>query len=101
MRITGWYIRLERHDARANRHRHYSLYFGLTLWHPRGTLVPRWGRVPGFGSHTGYTRTGAPQGRHPAPEKGFQTRKYMAFKRRQQLGRFGLVSPWRDCVISR
>ena len=62
MRITGWYVRLERHDPEANRHRHYSLYFEPTLWHPRGALVLRWGRVSGFGSHSGYTRTGAPRG---------------------------------------
>ena len=62
MRITGWYVRLERHDPAANRHRHYSLYFEPTLWHPTGALVLRWGRVPGFGNRTGYTRTGAPRG---------------------------------------
>ena len=69
MRITGWYVRLEWHDPADNRHRHYSLYFEPTLWHPTGALVLRWGRVSGFGSHTGYTRTGAPQGLAAAPAR--------------------------------
>ena len=69
MRITGGYVRLERHDPAANRHRHYSLYFEPTLWHPRGALVQRWGRVSGFGKRTGYTRTGAPRGLAAAPAR--------------------------------
>ena len=69
MRITGWYVRLEWHDPTDNRHRHYSLYFEPTLWYPRGALVLRWGRVSGFGSHTGYTRTGAPRGLAAAPAR--------------------------------
>ena len=69
MRITGGYVRLERHDPAANRHRHYSLSFEPTLWHPRGALVQRWGRVSGFGNRTGYTRTGAPRGLAAAPAR--------------------------------
>ena len=82
MRITGWYIRLERHDPAANRHRHYSLYFEPTLWHPAGALVLRWGRVSGFGRHTGYTRTGAPQGL-PDPQARAVARKLISTKQRR------------------
>ena len=74
LRITGGYVRLERHDPAANRHRHYSLYFEPTLWHPRGALVLRWGRVSGFGNRTGYTRTGAPRGLDAAPARAAATR---------------------------
>ena len=82
MRITGWYVRLEWHDPADNRHRHYSLYFEPTLWHPRGALVLRWGRVSGFGKHTGYTRTGAPQGLAAAPARAAAQKLITAKQRR-------------------
>ncbi len=82
MHITGWYVRLERHDPAANRHRHYSLYFEPTLWYPTGALVQRWGRVSGFGRHSGYTRTGAPRGL-PAPQARAAARKLITAKQRR------------------
>ena len=33
MRTTGRYIRLEHHDPKTNRHRHYALSWEPTLWH--------------------------------------------------------------------
>ena len=82
LRLTGWYVRLERHDPAAHRHRHYSLYFEPTLWHPAGALGARWGRVPGFGPHPGYTRTGAPQGLSPAQAR-VAAQKLIARKQRR------------------
>ncbi len=45
MQITnGWYIRLENHNAKTNRHRHYTVSWEPTLWHPDRVL----GRVSGY-----------------------------------------------------
>ena len=87
-------MRLERHDPAANRHRHYSLYFEPTLWYSTGALVQRWGRVSGFGRHTGYTRTGAPRGLAAAPARAAAHTLITAKQRR----RYQVVAQGQLCV---
>ncbi len=53
---SGLYIRLEHHDIKTKRHRHYTVSWEPTLWHPDEALVHRWGRVASF-DRTAYNKT--------------------------------------------
>ena len=63
-------------------------------WCRAGALVPRWGRVSGFGNRPGYTRTGAPRGLAAAPARAAAQRLITAKQRR----RYQVVAQGQLCV---